>query len=357
MRVLFSEGQSVGAGQVLAEIDPRPFQSQLNQVLGQQQENQARLKNAEGDLERYQKLVAEGLITKQQVTTQEALVQQYKGALQANDAQVANARLQLAYTQDRRAHRRPARAAAGGRRQPDSRRRRQRPGRHHADAPHLGHLHRARSRAAGGARRLSPRQAPAGRGVGSVRGGDAGRRHAADHRQPDRHDDGHDQAARGVRQHRREAVPEPVREHAPARADAAGRDRHPGGRRAARLLRHVRLRRQARQHRDDPAHRPGPGAGRPRLGRQGAAAAEQVVLEGVDDLTEGAQGRSHPRGRRRASARRRGRGPGGARGRALAPRGAAAPAAPPEGRGARVHEHLAPVHHAPGGDGPADGGA
>ena len=98
MRVLFSEGKSVGAGQLLAEIDPRPFQSQLNQVLGQQQENQARLKNAEGDLERYQKLVAEGLITKQQVTTQEALVQQYRGALQANDAQVANARLQLSYT-------------------------------------------------------------------------------------------------------------------------------------------------------------------------------------------------------------------------------------------------------------------
>ena len=67
-------------------------------MLGQQQENQARLKNAEGDLERYQKLAAEGLITKQQVTTQEALVQQYRGALQANDAQVANARLQLSYT-------------------------------------------------------------------------------------------------------------------------------------------------------------------------------------------------------------------------------------------------------------------
>lgn len=98
MRVLFTEGQSVREGQLLAEIDPRPFQSQLNQVLGQQQENQARLKNAEGDLERYQKLAAEGLITKQQVTTQEALVQQYRGALQANDAQVANARLQLSYT-------------------------------------------------------------------------------------------------------------------------------------------------------------------------------------------------------------------------------------------------------------------
>ena len=98
MRVNFTEGQTVKAGQLLAEIDPRPFQTQLNQAQGQLQENQARLKNAEGDLERYQRLAAEGLITKQQVTTQEALVQQYRGALQANEAQVANARLQLSYT-------------------------------------------------------------------------------------------------------------------------------------------------------------------------------------------------------------------------------------------------------------------
>jgi multidrug efflux system membrane fusion protein len=98
MRVLFTEGQRVREGQLLAEIDPRTFQSQLNQVLGQQQENAARLKNAEGDLDRYRKLAAEGLITQQQVTTQEALVQQYRGALTANEAQVASARLQLSYT-------------------------------------------------------------------------------------------------------------------------------------------------------------------------------------------------------------------------------------------------------------------
>ena len=97
-RVLFTEGQRVTEGQLLAEIDPRTFESQLNQVLGQQQENEARLKNAQGDLERYKKLVAEGLITQQQVTTQEALVQQYRGALTANEAQVASARLQLSYT-------------------------------------------------------------------------------------------------------------------------------------------------------------------------------------------------------------------------------------------------------------------
>ncbi|HEX7086612.1 MAG TPA: MdtA/MuxA family multidrug efflux RND transporter periplasmic adaptor subunit [Vicinamibacterales bacterium] len=98
VRVLFSEGQMVREGQLLAEIDPRPYQVALAQAEGQMQENEARLKNAEGDLERYRKLLAEGLITAQQVTTQEALVQQYRGALQANQAQVNNARLQLSYT-------------------------------------------------------------------------------------------------------------------------------------------------------------------------------------------------------------------------------------------------------------------
>ncbi len=97
-RVLFTEGQRVSAGQLLAEIDPRPYQVALAQAQGQLNENEARLKNAEGDLVRYTKLAAEGLITKQQVTTQEALVQQYRGALQANQAQVNNARLQLSYT-------------------------------------------------------------------------------------------------------------------------------------------------------------------------------------------------------------------------------------------------------------------
>jgi multidrug efflux system membrane fusion protein len=98
VRVLFTEGQMVREGQLLAEIDARPYEVALAQAQGQLQENEARLKNAEGDLERYRKLLAEGLITAQQVTTQEALVQQYRGALQANQAQVNNARLQLSYT-------------------------------------------------------------------------------------------------------------------------------------------------------------------------------------------------------------------------------------------------------------------
>jgi membrane fusion protein, multidrug efflux system len=70
-------------------------------VLGQQQENQARLKNAQVDLETYQRLFAEQLITRQQVTSQEALVAQLQGAIQSNEAQVANARLNLAYTKVR----------------------------------------------------------------------------------------------------------------------------------------------------------------------------------------------------------------------------------------------------------------
>jgi multidrug efflux system membrane fusion protein len=96
-RVLFTEGQRVAAGELLAQIDPRPYEVALAQAEGQRKENEARLKNAEGDLVRYGKLSAEGLITGQQVTTQEALVQQYRGALQANEAQVNNAKLQLSY--------------------------------------------------------------------------------------------------------------------------------------------------------------------------------------------------------------------------------------------------------------------
>jgi multidrug efflux system membrane fusion protein len=98
VRVLFTEGQHVSAGQLLAEIDPRPYEAQLAQALGQQAENRARLENARADLARLHKLVEEGLVTQQQVSSQESLVGQYQGALQSNEAQVKTARLNLAYT-------------------------------------------------------------------------------------------------------------------------------------------------------------------------------------------------------------------------------------------------------------------
>jgi len=98
VRLNFKEGDIARVGQVLGEIDARPYEAQLAQALGQREENQARLRNAQADLERFQKLFAEQLITKQQVASQEALVGQIGGALQSNDAQVNTAKLNLSYT-------------------------------------------------------------------------------------------------------------------------------------------------------------------------------------------------------------------------------------------------------------------
>jgi multidrug efflux system membrane fusion protein len=95
--VLFQEGQTVSPGQVLAEIDPRPFQVQLTQAEGQLARDQALLVNANVDLERYRVLFSQDSIPKQQLDTQESLVRQYEGVVRVDQGQVDNAKLQLSY--------------------------------------------------------------------------------------------------------------------------------------------------------------------------------------------------------------------------------------------------------------------
>ncbi|SDY58299.1 efflux RND transporter periplasmic adaptor subunit [Acinetobacter kyonggiensis] len=97
-RIYFQEGHLVSKGQLLAQIDPAPFQVELAQAQGTQQQNLAQLRNAETELARYQLLFKQDSIAKQQVEQQQALVNQLKGQIQANQAQVDAAKLQLSYT-------------------------------------------------------------------------------------------------------------------------------------------------------------------------------------------------------------------------------------------------------------------
>lgn len=98
MSVAFREGQTVKTGDLLAQIDPRPFEVQLTQANGQMARDQAQLKNAQVDLERYRTLLTQDSISKQQVDTQEALVRQFQGAVQSDQGAIDNARLQLTYS-------------------------------------------------------------------------------------------------------------------------------------------------------------------------------------------------------------------------------------------------------------------
>jgi multidrug efflux system membrane fusion protein len=98
VRVAFQEGQFVRKGDLLAEIDPRPFQVQLAQAEGQLARNQALLKNAQRDLERFKTLLARDLISKQEFDAQLATVDQYEGAIKSDQAQIDNAKLQLTYS-------------------------------------------------------------------------------------------------------------------------------------------------------------------------------------------------------------------------------------------------------------------
>ncbi len=97
MEVLYSEGQIVSQGALLARIDPRPFEVQLAQAEGQMARDTAQLKNAQLDLERYKVLWAQDSVSRQQLDTQEALVYQLEGAIKTDQGLIDSARLNLSY--------------------------------------------------------------------------------------------------------------------------------------------------------------------------------------------------------------------------------------------------------------------
>jgi len=98
VKINFVEGQNVTAGQALVEIDPRPYQVQLEQAEGQLAKDQAQLKDVQVDYERFKLLFKEGVIPKQQLDTQQAQVGTFEGAIKADNATIDNAKLQIMYS-------------------------------------------------------------------------------------------------------------------------------------------------------------------------------------------------------------------------------------------------------------------
>ncbi len=96
-KVAFTEGQEVTAGQVLAQIDPRPFQAVLDQAIARRKQNEALLANAKRDLTRDLALLAEKAGTAQKADTQQSLVEQLEATLKSDDATIEAASVQLGY--------------------------------------------------------------------------------------------------------------------------------------------------------------------------------------------------------------------------------------------------------------------
>jgi multidrug efflux system membrane fusion protein len=97
-RIAFREGQDVQVGDILALIDPRPYEAQLHQAEADKARDEALLANARLDLERFSSLVVKEFATRQSVDTQKALVAQYQAAIAHDQAVIDNARVQLGYT-------------------------------------------------------------------------------------------------------------------------------------------------------------------------------------------------------------------------------------------------------------------
>lgn len=98
LRLRFQEGDRVKQGDLLAEIDPEPYRIRLAQAEGTQAQNVAQLKNAELELDQYNRVIAAGTIPRQTLDRQQALVNQLRGTQKSDQATVDTARLQLSYT-------------------------------------------------------------------------------------------------------------------------------------------------------------------------------------------------------------------------------------------------------------------
>ena len=97
-QIAFTEGQAVHTGDLLAQIDPRPYQAQIDQLTATRDRDQSQLTNALANLDRYSKLLEKGYATTQLVETQKAQVAQLQNAVKADEALIEQANVQLSYT-------------------------------------------------------------------------------------------------------------------------------------------------------------------------------------------------------------------------------------------------------------------